>query len=96
MITKSEFHLKIYSKPISTEYLEEFETDERTILIWRTGLSIINIKPTICLYRSYAFLKHCASPQKQCFIPFSMHRKAIKNDFYSLSLLLLFFLSPNF
>lgn len=32
MITESEFHLKIYSKPISTEYLEEFETDEENNL----------------------------------------------------------------
>ena len=69
---------------------------KRTILIWKTGLSIINIKPTISLYRSSSFLKHCASPQKQYLIPFSIHRKALKNYFYSLSLQLLFFLSPNF
>ena len=32
MITESEFHLKIYSKLISMEYLEEFETDEENNL----------------------------------------------------------------
>lgn len=57
ILAESECHLIICSKLISMEYLEQFETNERKIVISRTGLSILNIRPTVGLHPSFGYLK---------------------------------------
>ena len=81
MLAESECHLIICSKLISMEYLEQFETNERKIVISRTGLSILNIRPTVGLHPSFGYLKRYVSQQKGWCNPFSIHSKTTKGIF---------------
>ena len=75
---ESECHLTTYTSLLGTEPLEDIPEYEREILMWRTGFSIINVKPTTCLRHNYIYLKRYTTKLTRCCNPFNTHNKVIK------------------
>jgi hypothetical protein len=75
---ESECHLTTYTSLLGIEPFEDIIEYEREILMWRTGLSIINIKPTTCLHHKHVYLKRYTTKLTRCCNPFNTHNKTIK------------------
>lgn len=71
-------HLTTYSKRVGTETLESLDQDTRETLMWRTGLTILNINATVCFHHKYVFLKRYQLQQKACCNPFNLHSSTKK------------------
>ncbi|XP_065683821.1 ARL14 effector protein-like [Hydra vulgaris] len=68
------------------ESFEDIPEYEREILMWRTGLSIINVKPTTGLHHKNVYLKLYAPKLTQCCNPFNTHNKVIKGSLREINL----------
>ena len=77
-LTGTECHLKTYKTTIGMELLSELPSDERETLMWRTGLTILNLDPTICFHHKYVFTECFNNQQKSCCDIFNIHKKACK------------------
>ena len=56
-----------YSRTVGVKYLESFKRDELELIVWRSGLTILNINATTF-----------SSMQKTCFDPFKAHKRLLK------------------
>lgn len=72
----SECHLKTYTTLYQIEPFEDLSSDVREILMWRTGLTLINYKATTCLHHKHVYLKRYVQKQSRCCNPFNIHSKA--------------------
>ena len=77
--------LTTYTPLLGTEYFEDLPADDREILMWGTGLSIINVKLTTCPHHKHVYLKCYATKVTQCCNPFNAHKKARKGIYRSFS-----------
>ena len=75
---ESECHRTTYTSLLGIEPFEDIPEYEREILMWRTGFSIINIKPTTCLHHKHIYLKRYTTKLTLCCNPFNKHNKVIK------------------
>nr|XP_047142914.1 ARL14 effector protein-like [Hydra vulgaris] len=83
---ESECHLATYTLLLGIEPFEDIPEYEREILMWRTGLSIINVKPTTCLHHKHIYLKRYATKLTQCCNTFNTHNKVIKGSLREINL----------
>ena len=56
-----------YSRTVGVKYLESFKRDKLELIVWRSGLTILNISATTF-----------SSMQKTCFDSFKAHKKQLK------------------
>lgn len=75
---KTECHKQSYSKRIGLKNLESFDWKEREVILWRSGLSIVNVNATICHHHEHTVLHRFKSLQKTCFDPFKAHKRIVK------------------
>ncbi|XP_047129865.1 uncharacterized protein LOC124809907 [Hydra vulgaris] len=83
---ESECHLTTYTPLLGIEYFEDIPDYEREILMWRTGLSIINVKSTTCLHLKHVYLKRYATKLTHCCNPFNIHNKVKKGSLREINL----------
>ncbi|XP_065642637.1 ARL14 effector protein-like [Hydra vulgaris] len=83
---ESECHLTIYISLLGIEPFEDIPEYKREILIWRTGLLIINVKPTTCLHHKHVYLKRYITKLTRCCNPFNTHNKVIKGSLCEINL----------
>ena len=67
--------LTTYAPLLGIKYFEDLPDDDREILMWRTGLSLINVKSTTCLHHKHVHLKRYATKVTQCCNPINAHKK---------------------
>ena len=72
-LTGTKCHLQTYSKSVGNEFISDLPPDTRETLMWKTGVTILNLNPTICFHYKYVYLKRFAAQQKLCCDPFSIH-----------------------
>ncbi|XP_065644790.1 uncharacterized protein LOC136075457 isoform X3 [Hydra vulgaris] len=72
-----ECYLATYILLLGIESIEDIPEYKREVLMWRTELSIINVKATTCLHHKHVYLKHYATKLKRCCNPFNTHKKVI-------------------
>ena len=84
ILFESQCHQTTYSKTVGMEPFDNLPCEDREILMWRTGLSIINSNPTTCLHHRYVYLKCYASKQTRYCNPFEIHshKKVKKGNSY--------------
>ena len=51
-----ECHLTTYSKIVVIDLLLEIEPESRKILMWRTGVTILNSNAIVCFHHKHVFL----------------------------------------
>ena len=73
ILLESQCHQTTYSKTVSIEPFDNLPREDREILMWRTGPSIINSNPTTSLHHKYVYLKRYASKQTRYCDPFDIH-----------------------
>lgn len=61
ILSESQCHQTTYSKTVGIEHFDDLPSEDREIMMWRTGLSIINSNPTTCQHHKYVYLKRYAS-----------------------------------
>ena len=76
--SESKCNLKTYSKTVGVESVFEIEADTREILLWRSGLTILNVNATVCCCHKYILLNHYATQQKTCCNPFGLHKSLFR------------------
>ena len=57
----SECHLTTYTPLLGIESFEDLPDDDREIIMWGTGLSVINVKSATCPHHKHICLKHYAT-----------------------------------
>ena len=70
-LTGTKCHLQTYSKSIGNEFISDLPPDTRETLMWRTGVTILSLNPTICFHHKYVYLNWFAAQQKSCCDPVS-------------------------
>ena len=63
-------NMKTQSKTVGLESVFETEPDTKKIMLWRSGLTILNVKPTVCCHRKYTLLNGYTTQRKTCCNPF--------------------------
>ena len=56
-LTGTKCHLQTYSKNVGNKFISDLPPDTRETLMWRTGVTILNLNPTICFHHKYVYLK---------------------------------------
>ena len=80
-ISETKCHLTTYSKTVGTNTFMELEPETREILMWRTGITILNANATICYHHKYVFHKRYPMQQKKCCNPFGLDSSTKKGQF---------------
>ena len=73
-ITGSACHQNTYVIGTNVSELSGLEMATREIILWRSGLSILNINATICSHHKYIVYKRFPMQEKRCCNPFSLHK----------------------
>eukprot|EP00795_Rhopilema_esculentum_P007366 gene7366-13102_t len=79
-------HLKSYSRNQGIQKLDDLDLEEREIIWWRSGLSILNVGADICLHHKHKILKRYVIEETQCCDPFHAHTKKIKGGLAEIKL----------
>ena len=66
-----------YCRKTGLKELESFPSDDREVIIWRSGLSSINKNATNCCHHEQTILQRFSSLQKGCFGPFKIHKTVV-------------------
>ena len=75
-ITGSACHQNIYVKVTNVSELSDLEMATREIMLWRSGLSIVNISVTLCSHHLYLLYRRFPTQEKGCCNPFGLHKSA--------------------
>ena len=75
-ITGSACHQNIYVKGTNVSELSDLEMATKEIILWRSGLSIMNISATLCFRHLYVLYKRFPTQEKGCCNPFGLHKSA--------------------
>ena len=76
-MTGSACHQNIYVKGTNVSELSDLEMATKVIILWRSGLSIMNISAaTLCSHHLYVLYKRFPSQEKGCCNPFGLHKSA--------------------
>ncbi|XP_065681334.1 uncharacterized protein LOC136094968 [Hydra vulgaris] len=67
----------VYTKSIGLKDLSSYSEKDRNLLLWRSGLSILNVNVKICLHHVQILLNRFANSQKNCIDPFKKHKTNI-------------------
>ncbi|XP_065658799.1 ARL14 effector protein-like [Hydra vulgaris] len=71
-------HKMVHMKSIGLRDLSSNLEKNRSLLLWRSGLSILNVNVKICLHHKQILLNRFANSQKNCIDPFKRHKTNIK------------------
>ena len=77
MMNDEDCHKLTYVSISAKSFVRDFDPVQREVLIWRSGLSLINAD-AVCLHHEYVLLKRYALMQKRCCDPFQSHQKPRK------------------
>ena len=75
--SESKCNLKTYSKTVGVESVFEIELDTTEIMLWRSGLIILN-NAIICCHHKYILLNCYATQQKTCCNAFGLHKSVCR------------------
>ena len=78
LISGDECHKKTYSKECKLKLINEFDSEQRELIYWRSGLSVINLNAKVCSHHEYWLLNQFEIQKKKCCDPFQNHKKAVK------------------
>ena len=76
--SESKCNLKTYSGIVGVQSVFEIEPDIRETMLWKSGLTILNINATVCWHHKYILLNHDATQQKICCNPFGLHKSVCR------------------
>ena len=79
-------HLTTYCKKTGSIELDSLDYESKEIILWRSGLSMLNINASICLHHQYVLLKRFPMQQKSCCNPFKIHHSIKKGTLYCLKI----------
>ena len=61
-----ECHILTYVSISGKSFIRDFDSVEQEVLLWCSGLSLINVDADICLHHEYVFFKCYELVQKKC------------------------------
>ncbi|XP_047122478.2 ARL14 effector protein-like [Hydra vulgaris] len=73
ILSNDQSHKMVYTKSIGLKDLSSYSEKDRNLLLWRSGLSILNVNVKICLHHEQILLNRFANSQKNCIDPFKKH-----------------------
>ena len=62
-----------YVSVSSKSFIQDFDPVQPEVLMWRSGLSLINADGDICLHQEYVLPKRYELMQKRCCDPFQSY-----------------------
>ncbi|XP_065643371.1 uncharacterized protein LOC136075062 [Hydra vulgaris] len=78
ILSNDQCHKMVHTKSIGLKDLSSYSERNRNLLLWRSGLSILNVNVKICLHHEQILLNRFANSQKKCIDPFKRHKTNIK------------------
>ena len=78
ILTGTECHLRTYSKIVGIESMLDLPPETREVLMWRTGITLLNVDPSICFHHKYVHLNRFSSQQRFCCDPYKIHKSTCK------------------
>ena len=79
-------HKLSYCRKIGLKKIELFDSEMREVIMWRSGLSVLNVGAEICLHHEQLLTSRFASMHMKCFDPFKSHRKNVKRGLAEITL----------
>ena len=73
-----ECHKLTYISISCKNFIWDFDPVEREVLMWHSGLSLINADADVCLHHEYVLFKRYELMEKKCCDPFQSHQKTRK------------------
>ena len=78
-------HVNSYCSTTGLISIDLLNPEEREVILWRAGLSMINIDTTLCHHHNYILSKRFVMKERSCCNPFGLHSTTRKgNSFYIL------------
>ena len=95
MMNDEECHKLTYVSIAVKSFIRDFDPVQQEVLMWHSGLSLINADADVCLHHKYLLLKRYEFMQKRCCNPFQSHQKPRKgrSDFFCLIIVVSFLIS---
>ena len=78
ILSNDQCHKMVYTKSTGLTDISSYSKRERNLLLWRSGLSILNVNVKICFHHEQLLLNRFASSQKNCINPFKRYKTNIK------------------
>lgn len=76
-------HLTTYCTSSGLISIESLDVETREIILWRSGLSMLNNDASICHHHKYLLCKRFPMQQKTCCNPFALHSSVRKGNNFS-------------
>ena len=78
-------HVTTYCSNTGLISIDLLDPQEREVILWRAGLSMINVDTTLCHHHNYILSKRFFMKERSCCNPFGLHSNTRKgNSFYIL------------
>ena len=73
-------HQLKFCRKVGLKKLDSFDVDAREVIMWRTGVSILNVDADICFHHEKVVTQRFLLYQKNCCNPFKAHQNEIKGE----------------
>ncbi len=80
-------HKLTFCRKTGFHKLDSFPTEDREVIMWRSGLTILNIDANICYHHEQLMNKRYNLSHKTCSDPFKIHKKDVKGVYYGAHIL---------
>lgn len=71
-------HKLTFCRKTGFRKLGSFSSEDREVIMWRSGLTILNIDANICYHHEQLMNKRYNLSHKTCYDPLKIHKKDVK------------------